>query len=76
MDVHITCNYCDEKWGLTIKSKNIAPCKVCNSKDLKVVELDKLKVDYYVGCLPFAKPQPIEPTPQEMDLLDPENYFL
>jgi Zn finger protein HypA/HybF involved in hydrogenase expression len=55
MKVHFTCRYCDYKWREEVYSNPISnkKCEKCKDTNLDVIELDKYRIDSYVGCPPF-----------------------
>jgi hypothetical protein len=58
MILALECLYCGHKWeknaynAISLESER---CPRCKDSNLKVKELSKSKVDYYVGCPPFPK---------------------
>ena len=69
MRLHFICNYCDSRWTKTVYNKITIMgerCSKCNDKQLKIIDLDKDKIDYYQGSPAFKK---------EDELLDYDSYL-
>jgi hypothetical protein len=49
MKVRLICKYCDHKWEESFYYERTIKCSVCGDKNIKVINLDKNKVDYYKG---------------------------
>lgn len=71
MIINLVCRYCNSKWEAFANSKQSIEdmkCDVCGDTSLEVRDASKVeKIDYYVGCPPFAdkelaiKEPPAEP---------------
>lgn len=60
MDVTLQCQYCGKEWeqtNFTNSDMMFLRCikSGCNDKNIRVRQLDKVKVDYYQGAPPFPE---------------------
>ena len=57
MEVLFRCLYCDHKWIVKIYGSSVPQedCGRCGDKNIIVKSLEKSKIDYYAGALPFPK---------------------
>lgn len=57
MKVQFTCRYCNHKWREDIYTSSVSnkKCEKCRDTNLDMVELDKYRIDGYVGCPPFEE---------------------
>lgn len=57
MELQLTCQYCNEKWRVHIysSSKIESKCPKCGDTNVDAKELDKSRIDGYVGCPPFSE---------------------
>ena len=48
------CRYCNYTW-LTAYLPSVLDCIKCNDHNIRVVDIKRDTVDYYVGCPPFPE---------------------
>lgn len=75
MKIHVTCNYCGNKWDDFITSmdfKTRLNCEICNEASQLKVREEKPgdKIDTYQGCPPFP-----EDKEDEIKITDFPSYF-
>lgn len=70
MEIQLTCTYCDKKWRLHAysDSKIESKCPKCGDTNIVVKELDKTRIDGYIGCPPFPEKT------DKIELEDPSGF--
>lgn len=73
MMVKILCHYCGMDWTCNLYSKSAVgslKCLRCGDKNLKLIDLDRTKIDYYAGSPPFPDEEK-----EEDSVLDYDTYL-
>lgn len=60
MELLLTCRYCNNTWRLnpeTLKANGYPECSKCGDENIDIKELDKSRIDSYIGCPKFPEPK-------------------
>lgn len=62
------CRYCDYTWNIDYMPTSKPICWKCSDTNIRIIDLERDKIDYYAGSPPFVESE--HPTDEPIKLSD------